>query len=119
MNLNVAEDGNLVHVYEDGRILFNCPPKVAREIAHWLIRKAAAVEETQNLARIIRDQAILERAGTGIGLSLNPAIRAQAHQDAQWDRDLRRYMPLGGIEPQAVVGVPGLTKHKEFQCSRI
>lgn len=108
-NLNITDDGADV-ILTSGKITLRLPPDVARLVAKHLVAKAARVEETQNVARVVLDQAILHRANTGIGISSNPKILDAAKHEAQWDRDLRRYMPLKGIEPKAVVGIPTLRK---------
>jgi hypothetical protein len=108
MNLDIKDDGKLIHLFLDGKFICTLPPAIAREIAHWLIKKAGRIEQLQNIAQTVIDQAILERANTGVGLVADPKILDEAHKEAQWNKDLRRYMPLNGIEPKSIVGLPNL-----------
>ena len=109
MKFDIKDDGRLIHIFVEDKFICSMPPKIAREISHWLAKKAGRIEELENVARLVQDQAILERAGTGVGLTSNPRILQEAHKEAQWDSLLRKRMPLKGIEPTSVVGIPCLS----------
>jgi hypothetical protein len=105
----VADEGAKVVLVLDGRRI-EMPPEVALSLSQHLYRKGKKAEEYRDANRIIMDQAIMQRAGLPFGLSSNPKIQEAARQEAQWNSDLRRHMPLRGIQPRAVVGTPQLRK---------
>ena len=72
---------------------------------------ARLVEEVVKRERVVMDQAILLRAGLWLPLVNDPYLRHQAHQEAAWNSDLRRYLP-GGIPSQEEVGRPTIIRHR-------
>lgn len=105
----VADEGAKVVLSIDGRRIV-MPPEVALKLSQHLYHRAKKAEEYRDANRIIMDQAILQRAGAPLGLSLNRKIQEEARKEAQWNSDLRRYMPLRGIEPRAIIGTPTIRK---------
>lgn len=109
----ILDEGQKVVLVVDGKRICDMPPEIARQMARTLLERAALADEYINANRIIMDQAIMQRAGMPFGLSRNPKIVKAARQEAQWNGDLRRHMPLKGIEPKAVVGTPIIRKQRK------
>lgn len=104
----IAESDKVVLVIEGKRVC-DMPPQVAREMAKWLVAQAKKVEDAQNATQLIIDQARMQRAGFPFGLSSDPRIVEAARTEAQWG-DVRREIPLRGIEPRSAVGTPSIKR---------
>lgn len=107
---NIRQDGDHVLLTIDGKA-FRMPWQTALAMGRALQAKARQAEELVAANRIVADEALLIRAGAGLSLSSNPAIRAQAHRDAQWDSQLRRAIPNPNPR-SASVGVPRILQEK-------
>lgn len=90
-----------------GNTVERMPAHVAKQIADAMRSAAALADEYANKDQIIRDTAILTRAGVTLGLTNRPDFKREAGKLAAWARDLRRYMP-GGVKSAEVVGVPAI-----------
>lgn len=86
------------------------PWEAAEEIGRGLIAKARQAEEQEKALGIIADHALLLRAGFPVGLTNRPDMQAEAAHVAQFDRDLRRYLP-GGIRSREMIHVPTIIAH--------
>ena len=94
----------------NGKLVADLPYQVAMSLGLQLISLSKQIENDTDPERQILDQAILMRAGVNIGLSDNPDVLREAYKSAQWDKDLRRYMPNApGIKSSEVVGIPTVT----------
>lgn len=109
-NLTVANEGDKVVLVLNGKRVCDMPPEIAQQASKLLYQKALQAQEHRDANRIIMDQAIMQRAGMPFGLSRNHKIVEEARKEAQWNSVLRRFMPLRGIEPRAIVGTPSLRK---------
>lgn len=110
MKMTVMDEGDkIVLVINDKRVC-DMPIEVAQVLVQVLNEKIKKIDELQNVHQIVRDQAIMQRAGMPFGISSHPKIQAEAKKMAEWDSELRRAMPLRGIEPQSIVGTPSLRK---------
>jgi hypothetical protein len=107
--VTIGQDGPRVLLTLDGRTV-SIPWEHADEIARALTVKARAAEEEQQALGIVADQALLLRVGVPLGLSDRPDIQAEAAHAAQYDRDLRRYLP-GGVRSQETFGTPAVIRH--------
>lgn len=83
--------------------------KLAQEIARAIVAVSKKAEEIENVERIIRDGALLDRLQIPIGLTNNPAIKDEIRKEAQWDRELRRHVPTPSIASKEVFGTPTIT----------
>lgn len=104
----LAHNGQIV-LLVNGRLTADFPPQVARQLAVALNAQAALIENDANPEKTINDQAILMRAGMKLGLTDNKKILKEAHKEAQWNGDLRRYMKganAPGIKTKEIVGTP-------------
>lgn len=109
--MTVITEGDSIVLVLDGKRVCDMPVQVAKELIRVLDDKVKRIEELQNAEKIILDQAILQRAGSFVGLSNHPKIQDEARKEAQWNSMLRKSMPLKGIEPRSVVGTPALRKN--------
>lgn len=109
LRINVKQDGAYV-IYEfyDGTKQFYVQMEAqnARELAQQSDAVIKLAEEYVARDQIIRDSAILMRSGAPIALTDNPAFVDAAKQQAAWDSELRRYMPMKGITSQEKFGTP-------------
>lgn len=91
----------------NGQLAADMPPQVARQLAAALIQQAQLIDNEQRQRDNLQDQAILMRAGVPINIAASRSTLKEAHNMAQWDRDLRRYMRNApGIESREVFGLP-------------
>lgn len=107
--MQVGTTDTRVVVEIDGKVV-HLPWETADELARALIIKARQVEEQVKALNIARDDAILLRLGVPVGLSNDPNINAMAEGLAQYDPDLRRYLP-GGVRSKEHFGTPTLIRH--------
>ena len=91
----------------DGKAL-EMPWETALELASALRSMAKKAEEYANANKIIADGAVLMRAGFPLGLTDNQAMKAEIKKEAQWNGDLRRYMPTPSIKSTEVLGTPSV-----------
>lgn len=108
-HIQIIQEGNQVIFVYDGRPL-KMHWQSAIEIAKLIHTQAKKAEEQDNAIQIATDHAILFRAGFPIGLTSRPDIQEEAEHIAQYDRDLRRFMP-GGVKSQERVGTPTIINH--------
>lgn len=108
--LRIKVEGGEVLIIQAGRLVGRLPPHAATEVADALRSAAKIADEFASRDQIIRDTAILTRAGFRLGLTNRPDFKAEAGRLAAWGRDLRRYMP-GGVKSREVFGVPTITNH--------
>ena len=106
MRIVIRQEGAHVLLNFDDKFFVQLEAAAARELWAQLSGQIALAEEYEQAERIIRDSAILLRAGAPIALSSNPKIVDAAKQSAAWDSDLRRYMPMKGITSQESFGTP-------------
>ncbi len=102
--IRIKTEGSDVLLFAGGKVE-RMPANVATQLADALRDAAKCADEEDNRDQIIRDTAILMRAGVRLGLSNRPDFKAAAGRMAAWSRDLRRYMP-GGVKSQEAVGTP-------------
>lgn len=107
-NFRVGRDGGLVVLELDGQA-FALAPEHARTIARALTTSAALADEVRNIPSVIRDQALLMRAGIPISLSRNPRVLSEAKKEAETDRDLRRHIPKA--PDKVTLGSPTIIQH--------
>lgn len=107
--ITIGADGPRVLLTVEGRTL-SLPWEAADELATALRQKARQAEEAAKALLIAGDHAILLRLGIPLGLSNRPDIQHEAAQIAQYDRDLRRYLP-GGVRSREAFGTPTITRH--------
>lgn len=86
------------------------PWEHALAIANRLRAVGKLAEEWAKPDQVAKDAAILQRAGTNIGITSDPRILDEAGKQAVSNRDLRRYMP-GGVKSQEQIGRPRLIDH--------
>lgn len=106
--VSIRQEGERVLVLRNGVALFNMPWEAALEMANALTAKARLAEELVKIQEVARDQAILMRAGSPIGIINTPGGMDLAKQIATGDRDLRRFMP-NHIKSEEKFGVPIVT----------
>lgn len=111
--VTVRAEGRRVLLVIDGRAI-TLPPKAARIVGRALLAKAGLAEEVEQHERIVRDGAILARIGAPIGLTSHPKLLEEVGKAAQFDRDLRRYLP-GGVKSKGIVGAPTICVHPKEQ----
>lgn len=98
-----------VIVLEDGKVVLNLPWEMALSVGKVLVKRSKIAEERANALQVIKDQALLIRAGAPVGLTSDPEIQKEAVKEATHSRELRRALP-GGIKSQSVVGAPTIIK---------
>ena len=108
--VTVRRYGGRILLLNGGRLLLDLPWRGALDLGAALIQQARKDEEIANHEQVVRDQAILNRAGIRLGLVNDPHLQEEAMKEAAWNSDLRRYMP-GGIKSQEIVGTPTLIGH--------
>lgn len=104
----VGHDGALVIVELDGEA-FALTAESARALGKAILASAARADEIANVDRVVKDQALLIRAGVPISLTKNPRIVAEAKKEAETDRDLRRYLPH--VPSSLSIGSPTIVQH--------
>lgn len=102
--VNIREEGGVILMFLDGKLLFKTNYQEALEIAKGLMAVARIVEERVEAERIVFEQALLMRAKAPIGLisTQNPALMQRATLEAAWNSDLRRYLPFTPDRPEQV-----------------
>jgi hypothetical protein len=103
--LTVRQDLGKILVIGNGRLLFDMPAAVARQVWRAVKGKAKLAEEHDAADRVIADNALLLRTGAPFGLSDNPRILAESAKEAAHNRDLRRFIP-GGVQADRLRGAP-------------
>src|SRR3972149_5567674 len=71
---SVRQDEERVIVIVDGKAVLNLPWEAALEIGQAICQQARRAEEIAKATLVIRDQAIVLRAGGPIGLGVGPRI---------------------------------------------
>lgn len=101
----VVDEGDLVVIGVDDRHCFRLDWKSALRLGQAIQSRAKNAEQVAKRERIIRDGAMLQRAGwRGAGVTDNSKIQDRIGIEAAHDRDLRRYMP-GGVKGQYRIGL--------------
>ena len=102
--INIREEGGVILMFLDDKLLFKTNYQEAQQIANGLAAVAKIVEERVNQERLVLDQALLMRTGAPIGLisPYNPALMRRARIEAAWNSNLRRYIPSPVSEPKDV-----------------
>ena len=92
----------------NGVLVEEFPAKAAMAIGQQMINYGKLVENSEDPEVTIKDQAILNRAGVPVRLSLDPRVHKEANVMAQYDRDLRRSnIDSGiGVKSSESVGAP-------------
>jgi len=110
--VKIGNDGFHVILQQDDKTML-IPWQAALEVAKAMTTVARKVEEVVKVDQIVSDEAFLNRLGFPIGLTNNPDIKKEAFQKAQYDPQLRKYMPNAvGIPSSEAVGTPSLIQHK-------
>ena len=104
----INDDAKQIVLLINGNLSASLPPQAAKQLAKVLLSQAALIENNENPNKQIIDQAILMRAGLNIGLSSNKKVLSEASKEAQWNRDLRRYMKADAqsITSKEIFGLP-------------
>lgn len=105
VSVSHAADGKLLLLFATQKIGWEGPLDDMQTFANNLMGVARICEEEEQAEKIIRDQAIVIRAGAPFGLTSHPVIQKEALNMAQGDRDLRRFMPHG-IKSETILGAP-------------
>lgn len=108
-SLRIVQDGDRVVLVHEGRAI-ELPHEAAVAVGQQLLAAGRRAEKIAKAERVVADQALVLRLGLPFGLTSDPVLQAEAMQVAQYDRDLRRYLP-GGIRSRGVVGTPVLIRH--------
>ena len=109
LRVRALQDGAyLILEFYDGSKQFYAQlrAKDAREFFREAEPVLRLAEEYEARDQIIRDSAILLRAGAPFALTDNKQFVDAAKQSAAWDSELRRYMPMKGITSQESFGTP-------------
>lgn len=112
-HVQISIDGDRVLLLKDGVLILDLNYEQAQAVAKAIKIQADKVEEIKNAGAIIKDQAILTRAGFLVGLSDHPDIKKEALKEAQHNRDLRRFIPnakFGNIKSREAFGTPSIIK---------
>jgi len=107
--VNIRIDGKNIILLEGGTLLLELPWDVALALAEAIKVQARRIEEGIKADEIIRDQALLMRAGIPIGLSKNPDIMKEAAKEAAWNTELRKAIP--SIKSAEKFGIPALIQY--------
>lgn len=110
-HIRMKQERDRVLFIVDGKTILDMPWDATLQIAGHLHAVAKKAEEFAKASQIVNDQAILTRAGFPVGLSDNRDILKAAQNEAAWNSDLRRYMPLRGIQSREAVGTPTIINH--------
>lgn len=107
-SVTIGQDGPNVLITIDGKTVV-VPWKYADEISKAIKVKARQAEEDDKALLIANDNAILVRVGFPfpMGLSNRSDIQQESAQIAQYDRNLRRYLP-GGVKSKEIFGTPSV-----------
>jgi uncharacterized protein with NRDE domain len=114
MKIIVRQEKERVLLITDSGMFIDMPWQKALEVARALYHQARLAEEFEKHEQIIFDQALLLRSGVKLGLSSTPEIKKEAIKEAQWNRDLRRYIPDKGISipSSESFGIPSVKEKK-------
>lgn len=109
--LTLRHERGFVFLIHNGKTVCQMPPNVARALAQGLQECAKLEEEWANPAALIRDQAILDRAGVPLRIIHDPGLRHEAFKESQHSTELRRLMPgAPGIPSEEHVGTPTVVR---------
>lgn len=109
-SVTIRQEGDRVVVLSNGQAVLDVPWNAALEIANGIRAKAKLAEEQAHLDEIAGDSAVMLRAGLPFILSNRRDVLDVAKREAAWG-DLRRQMPMRGIQSRERFGVPSLIKH--------
>jgi len=111
-SIRISDDGfHVLLTDETGKTLI-IPWNAALEVAKEMKAKALKIGETAHADKLINDQALLIRLSVPLGLTDNPDIKKEALKEAQWNSELRRYIPsVKGIPSGEVMGAPKIIQH--------
>lgn len=110
--ITVRQDGTRVLLIQDGRAILELPYQAALDLANAIRNRAKAAEEIALADTVILDQAILLRAGVGVGLAVDANIRKEAVKEAAWNTSLRRYIRTSKQAQAGTVYAPRVKRHK-------
>jgi len=91
--IRFLQDYSKVLLIVDGKCVATIPAKQAVEAGHALRHVGARAQEWEEAQRLIEDQAIMIRTGAPFSLTGDPKLNAEAFKEAQWNSELRRYIP--------------------------
>lgn len=89
----VRQDGTKVQLLLEGRLMMELSYESAQALAKALWGVSKKAEELAKVEQVIHDQAILMRSGLMLPLVSNKTMAVEAAKEAQWNSDLRRYIP--------------------------
>lgn len=112
LEVTVRQEGTRVLIIQDGRLLLDLPYQAALDLANAIRNRAKAAEEIATAPQVILDQAILLRAGVGVGLAVDADIRKEAIKEAAWNTSLRRYIRSSKQAQAGTVYAPRVKRHK-------
>jgi hypothetical protein len=110
----VRQEGGTVQLVVDGQLILDVSWEQALKLGQALIFQARKAEEFTKADQVIKDQALLLRAGIPLGLATDPRMMQEAGKEAAWNSDLRRYMPnnLEKIEQYGTVYPPTVVQEE-------
>lgn len=111
--VTVRQEGTQVLILQEGRLLLEMPYQAALDLANAIRNRAKAAEEIALADTVIMDQAILLRAGAGVGLAVDANIRKEAVKEAAWNTSLRRYIRTSKQAQAGTVYAPRVKRHKK------
>jgi hypothetical protein len=109
-HLTIRQDGTDVVLVINGKATV-IPWQHADELAAAIRSQARRAEEEAKKELIAADGSILLRKGIPIGLSDRRDIMNEVAHLAQYDRDLRRYIP-GGVRSREQFGTPTIRQSR-------
>lgn len=115
MKIIVRQEKNKVLFITDNGTFLEMPWEKALQVARALYMKARLAEEYEKHEEVILDQALLLRSGIKLGLSGTKEILREAVKEAQWNRELRRFLPdnkMGNISSAEKFGIPSVREKK-------
>lgn len=100
-------------IFNSKKVL-SLPLAVLNSLISSLISVAKEAENESNVSQLISDQALLMRQGNTLGLTDNKEILKEAHQESQWNRDLRRYLrdTSRSVKSEELVRIPSISTTK-------
>jgi hypothetical protein len=97
--LTVRREGDNVLLLLDGKLITGMPWWAAQKVWKAIRAKANEAEQHANPIRLITDQAYMYRTGAPFALTDDKDFQEEAFKEAQYNRDLRRYIPIPKADP--------------------
>ena len=113
-SIRILQNYSKVLLIVNGKCVAAIPAGKAKEVGKAMQLVGARAEEWERASQVITDQAIMMRTGAPFSLTGDPKLNAEAFKEAQWNTDLRRYIPNAkGVKSEEAFGRASIKVRKK------